>query len=47
MKNLFDFKIILPVLVAMVVFAWVLAPMMKKTNGTNGNGNGTTANGGS
>ena len=36
MKNLFDFKIIIPVLVAMVVFAWVIAPMMKK------NGNGTT-----
>ena len=36
MRNLLDFKIIVPVLVAMVVFAWVIAPMMKK------NGNGTT-----
>ena len=42
MKNLFDLKIILPVLVAMVVFAWVIAPMMKPKVGkmTNGNGNG-------
>lgn len=43
MKNLFDLKIILPVLVAMVVFAWVIAPMMKPkvgTTTTNGNGNG-------
>ena len=41
LKNVLDFKIIVPVLVAMVVFAWVIAPMMKangngKTNGTNG-----------
>ena len=40
MRNLLDFKIIVPVLVAMVVFAWVIAPMMK-TNG-NGKTNGAT-----
>ena len=44
MKDLFDFKIIAPVLVAMVVFAWVIAPMMKpKANGNNGNGTNGTA----
>ena len=34
MKNLFDFKIILPVLVAMVIMALVISPMLK-ANGNN------------
>ena len=43
MKDLFDMKIILPVLVAMVIMSLVIAPMLKpKTNG-NGNGNGNGA----
>lgn len=45
MKDLLNFKIIVPVLIAMVVFTMVIAPMMKKSNGNgtvsgNGNGNG-------
>ena len=43
MDKLFDWKTILSVVIGGLLLMYVLLPMLTpKTNGTNGNGNGTT-----